>query len=396
MSRVEIVGLDPESERPVRVTCEHGMITNVESTKLETQSYVSPGFIDLQVNGHSGFDLNAEQISVDTVSGLVCVMLANGVTCFAPTLITGPEERICRALSVIAEARTLHTKVANCVPFVHIEGPHISPLDGYKGAHSAEFVRPPSIAEFERWQHASNGLVGLVTLSPHFDRSAEYIRALVDRGVHVAIGHTHASPEQIRSAIDAGARLSTHLGNGIAELIPRHRNPLWTQLADDRISPTFIADGHHLPPDVLKAMFRAKGTERSILVSDSVALAGMPPGIYNTAVGGKVELHADGKLTVPGSEYLAGSTASMKQCISNVVKTTGVPLKDALSMATRNPGGFAGGRGRLAVAARADLVLFHWTDRLIVTDVWLAGERVYGRGEHSGDHHEEHATGKFL
>jgi len=392
MSRVEIVGLDPESESSIRVTCEHGVVASIESTNVETQLYVSPGFIDLQVNGHSGFDLNAEQIYVGTVTGLVDAMLANGVTCFAPTLITAPEERICRALSVIAKARALHAKVAECVPFVHIEGPHISPLDGYKGAHAAEFVRPPSIAEFERCQHACSGLVGLVTLSPHFDGSAEYIRALVDRGVHVAIGHTHASPEQIRSAIDAGARLSTHLGNGIADFIPRHRNSIWTQLADDRISTTFISDGHHLPPDVLKAMLRAKGIDRSILISDSVALAGMPPGIYSTAIGGKVELHEDGRLCVLGSEYLAGSTASLVQCISNVMKTTDVPLKDALRMATRNPGGFVRGRGQLAVGSRADLMRFQWTDRLIVSDVWLSGKHVHGGGEHVGYDDEEHAT----
>jgi len=395
MSKVEITGFDPQRGSPIRVSCENGVITGIESTTSESQLYLSPGFIDLQVNGHSGFDLNADQISTETVTGLVDAMLATGVTCFAPTLITAPEEKICRALGVIASARALHAKVADCVPFVHIEGPHISPLDGYKGAHAAEFIRPPSIAEFERWQSACNGLVGLVTLSPHFDGCADYIKALVSRGVHVAIGHTHASPDQIRSAIDAGARLSTHLGNGIADLIPRHRNPIWTQLADDRISTTFIADGHHLPPDVLKAMLRAKGTDKSILISDSVALAGMPPGVYSTSVGGQVELHADGRLCVLGSEYLAGSTASLAQCIANVVKSAGIPLEEALRMATRNPGEFVRGRGQLAVGSRADLVRFQLTDSLIVTDVLLSGKQVYARSEHAIDY-REHAPGTLL
>lgn len=384
MSRVEIVGLDPASESPIRVTCDGGMISAIESANIETQLYLSPGFIDLQVNGYSGFDLNAQQVSPETVAGLVDAMLANGVTSFAPTLITAPEERLCRALSVIANARKLHSKVAECVPFVHVEGPSISPLDGYRGAHPAEFVRPPSIAEFDRWQNACEGLVGMVTLSPHFEESAEYIRALVNRGVHVAIGHTHASPEEIKCAIDAGASISTHLGNGIAELIPRHRNPIWTQLADDRLCATFIADGHHLPSDVLKTFIRAKGTERSILVSDAVALGGMVPGTYTFAVGGDVELHANGRLTVLGSEYLAGSTASLAHCITNVVTSTGVTLQDALRMATVNPGGLIGGRGQLAVGARADLVRFQWADQLIVTDVWLSGKHVYESGGPTG------------
>jgi hypothetical protein len=127
---------------------------------------------------------------------------------------------------MIAEARQLDLKVAACVPFVYVEGPHISPRDGYRGAHPADAVRPPSITEFDRWQDAAGGIVRMVTMSPHFSKSAEYIAALVKRGVHVAIGHTRASPEQIRCAVDAGARLSTHLGNGIAQKIspgPRRR-----------------------------------------------------------------------------------------------------------------------------------------------------------------------------
>jgi N-acetylglucosamine-6-phosphate deacetylase len=292
-------------------------------------------------------------------------------------LITAPEEKICRALEVIAEARRNNNRVATCIPFVHVEGPHISQLEGYRGAHPVEAVRPPSIAEFDRWQNAAGGIVGMVTLSPHYRESDEYIVALVKQGVHIAIGHTHASPEQIARAVDAGASLSTHLGNGIAQEIPRHRNPLWSQLADDRLTATFIADGHHLPKDVLHAMLRAKGIERSVLVSDSVALAGMSAGIYTTPVGGQVELHPDGRLCVFGSEFLAGSTASLAQSIGHVVRETGLNLGDALAMATINPGHFAGGRGQLALGSRADLVHFRWKNEVVIEDVWLAGEKVY-------------------
>jgi N-acetylglucosamine-6-phosphate deacetylase len=328
------------------------------------------------VNGHAGFDVNAEQTSTAILSGLADAMLAHGVTCFAPTIITAPEEEICGRLKVIAEARSLDLKLAACMPFVHVEGPHISPLDGYRGAHPAHSVRPPSIAEFDRWQDSAGGIVGMVTLSPHFSESPEYIAALVRRGVHVAIGHTHASPEQIASAVNAGARLSTHLGNGIAQEISRHRNPLWSQLADDRLTATFIADGQHLPQDVLRVMLRTKGVGRSVLVSDSVALAGMPAGTYTTPVGGRVELRPNGRLCIIGSELLAGSTASLAQCIGHVVRMTEIPLKDAIIMATTNPGRFAGGRGRLAIGSRADLVRFRWNGEVSIEDVWLGGQRV--------------------
>jgi len=279
---------------------------------------------------------------------------------------------------VIAGARRNNRRAAACIPFVHVEGPHISPLDGYRGAHPAASIRPPSLAEFDRWQDAAGGLVGMVTLSPHYEETAEYVAALISRGVHVAIGHTHASARQIHLAVDAGASLSTHLGNGIAQMIPRHNNPLYPQLADDRLTATFIGDGHHLPADALKAMMRAKGMERCVLVSDAVALAGMPPGEYTTAVGGRVELRSDGRLSIPGTELLAGATTPLARCIGNVVRAAGLPLKDVLAMVTVNPGRYAGGRGHLSAGSRADLIRFRWTDEVSIEDVWLAGERVNG------------------
>ena len=371
-----ITGRDPQTGCSFLLLVEDGAIVRLLPSHEETELYLSAGLIDLQVNGCSGFDVNAQQLTQEIIVGLVDAMLAHGVTCFAPTIITAPEERICNALQVIAAARRHHSRVASCIPFVHIEGPHISPLDGYRGAHSIEWVRRPSIDEFDRWQHAAGGLVGLVTLSPHWQESPAYIAALCEGGVHVSIGHTHASPDQIRLAVEAGARLSTHLGNGIAPEIARHRNPIWAQLGEDRLTATFIADGHHLPPEILRSMVRAKGVERSVLVSDSVALAGMPPGVYTTPVGGRVEMDASGKLCVFGSELLAGSTASIAQCVSHLVNTAGVPLHQALAMASSNPGRFAGQRGRLTPGSRADIIRFRWSKEILIEDVWLAGERV--------------------
>ena len=377
MNTKAITGRDPGSGRSIAVIVEDGCIALIEDSDVDTDLYLSPGLVDLQVNGFAGFDVNGEDTSTEMVIGLVNALLAHGVTTFLPTIITAPESQICQRLKAIAEARSLHPDAAACIPFVHVEGPHISPLNGYRGAHPVDGVRPPSIAEFERWQDASGDAVGMVTLSPHFEESVEYIAALVRRGVQVAIGHTHASPEQIAIAVDAGACLSTHLGNGVAEEIHRHRNPIWSQLADDRLTATFIADGQHLPASVLKTMLRAKGKQRSILVSDSVALAGMPAGTYTTSVGGQVELRPDGRLCMAGSNLLAGSTASLVQCVGNMVRMIDIPLSDALKMATVNPGRHVGGRGQLAVGARADLIRFRWNDHLEIQDVWLAGERVH-------------------
>lgn len=334
------------------------MIRDIRQVSWTGEEWISPGIIDLQVNGFAGFDVNSERVDADTIVRLSRVMAAGGVTTFLPTVITSSIDQILRALRAVRDARASDPLVAAMVPYVHVEGPHISSLDGARGAHPREHVRKPHTDELTLWQRESGGVVGMVTISPHWDGVESYIRTAVASGVHVALGHTHATAERIRAAVDAGARLSTHLGNGIAGLIARHENAIWPQLADRRLSATFIADGHHLPADALYSMIRAKGTRRSILVSDAVALAGMAPGEYQTPVGGAVVLGGNGRLGVKGGEGLAGAVVPLKDGVARCMKMAGVPLRIAIKMATENPGRFVGGRGRLRVGDRADLICF--------------------------------------
>jgi N-acetylglucosamine-6-phosphate deacetylase len=360
MIQQSIQGRDPLTGEFVEVLIENGVIRSIAPKRSEEALWLSPGFIDLQVNGYAGCDLNAESITPELVIALTYRLFAVGVTTFVPAIITASEARIIAALRAIAEARNRSPVVRHVIPFVHLEGPHISPADGPRGAHPRNHVRPPDVAEFERWQAACGGLVGMVTLSPHWDSALPYIAHLASRRCVVAIGHTDAEPTRIHAAADAGAVLSTHLGNGVAHDLPRHPNLLWAQLADDRLMASFIADGHHLPADTLKAMLRAKGTERSILISDAVALAEMPPGQYQTPVGGTVELTAEGRIGIPGSQNLAGAALPLKSGIANVARLPGFSVRDSICMATENPGRLAGGRGVLRVGADADLVQFRW------------------------------------
>jgi len=353
-----IRGRSPQSGRVLEVIVEDGLVQAIREVRGENEAWLTSGLIDLQVNGYGGDDVNRENPDPDTIVSLTEKIIATGVTTYLPTVITASEAKITAALCAVAEARRSSKLVAHTVPYVHVEGPHLSPSDGPRGAHPLEHIRPPNLDEFNRWQTASGGLVGMVTLSPHFEGAAEYIAAMARKGVHVAIGHTDATPDQIHGAMDAGATLSTHLGNGSAALIPRHANVLWPQLADDRLTATLIADGHHLPNDMLKTMIRAKGVARSILVSDAVALAGMPPGQYETPVGGSVELNADGRLSLAGTEFLAGAALPLKDGVARAACFAGVSLSESLQMATRNPGRFTGGRGVLRVGAPADLIRF--------------------------------------
>lgn len=356
-------GRDPVSGNVNTIHCEDGLVSRVETCSTagfpDSEIWLCPGLVDLQVNGYCGCDLNADDLEIGTVQSLASDLLATGVTAFVPTLITASEQKLLRNLTVIAEARRSDPLLQHMIPFVHVEGPHIDSSDGPRGAHPVEYIRPPDILEFLRWQESSGDLVGMVTLSPHYPEATAYIRALSDRGVYVSIGHTNATGDQICCAIEAGARLSTHLGNGISQLLPRHPNPIWSQLADDRLTATFIADGHHLPDEALIAMLRAKTPSRSILISDLVAIGGLPSGRYSTPIGASVDLDADGKLRISDTEYLAGATSPLKNCVARVASQKGFSLGDAVRMATTNPGRLMR-RGVLVPGEPADMLRFRW------------------------------------
>ena len=377
-SSQRILGRDPATGRGIAVTTEGGLIKAIEYVDHGEQLWLSAGFVDLQVNGYAGHDLNGPTLDVATVRALCQALLKVGVTTFLPTLITAPESRIIAALRTIREARAQYSEVAAMVAGIHVEGPHIAPEDGPRGAHPAADVRPPSLAEFDRWQEAAGGLVRLITLSPHWPEAPAYIRHLVKAGVTVSLGHTSADAAQIGAAVEAGASLSTHLGNGSHAMMNRRHNHLWPQLADDRLTAMFIADGHHLAPDQLKVMLRAKGGGRALVVSDTVALGGLPAGKYVTPVGGKVELREDGFLAIDDGtgHYLAGAALPMIAAIPVLVGQVGLALGEAVALMTKAPGRYVGGRGVLAVGQPADLVAFRWdgsSARPEVSGVWLRG-----------------------
>jgi N-acetylglucosamine-6-phosphate deacetylase len=370
MKSHSITGRDALTGQTLRIAIEDDRIQEIGPGPASETAWLSPGFVDLQVNGYYGCDLNGETVDADTVIALVMRLAATGVTTFLPTIISASEERIVRALRAVAKARKASALAAHVIPFVHVEGPFLSPEDGARGAHPRDQIRPPSLAEFERWQSASGSLVGMVTISPHWENALEFISTLAGKGTLVSIGHTHAAPEQIHAAAAAGAKLST---------LPRHPNPIWSQLADDRLTATFIPDGHHLPADTLKVMLRAKTIARSILISDAAALGGMAPGMYQAPIGGRVELRADGRLSMAGTESLAGAALPLKDGIGNCVSSGICTLADAVRMTTENPGRLAGNRGVLRPGAKADLVRFTFNPeekRMKIHSVLIAGVEV--------------------
>ena len=304
---------------------------------MNRQLRTQPGLIDLQVNGYAGHDVNADDVDVETLADLTHALWAQGVTTYLPTVITASEEKITHVLAVIAAARRSDPLLAHSIAGIHVEGPSLAADDGPRGAHDARRLRDPDIAELERWQRAADGLVRVVTLAPERAGAAEYIVAATARGVRISLGHCTPAPEQVRSAVEAGATLSTHLGNGTHAQLPRHPNHLWSQLAEDRLTAMLIADGHHLPAETLTVMIRAKTPGRCVLTSDSAALAGSAPGLYSTPVGGSVEVRDDGSLRLPGTDLLAGSGSSLRDCLDWALQHLPVEPEDLLSMATITP-----------------------------------------------------------
>jgi N-acetylglucosamine-6-phosphate deacetylase len=294
-----------------------------------------PGFFDLQVNGFAGVDFGDPALTSERLLQAVAALEKTGVTRFLPTLITSSLETFSACARTIA--RTTHPAIAG----IHMEGPYLSPEDGPRGAHSRAFVRGADVDDFRRRQEAADGRIRLLTVAPEAPGALKVVEHAVGSGVRVAIGHTGATPAQIAAAVDAGATLSTHLGNGCAQVLPRHPNVIWEQLADDRLMASFIVDGHHLPPATVKAMIRAKTPARSILVTDAIAAAGMPPGRY-TLGGQEVELSPMGRVAAPGAPNLAGSALRLDAAIGNTVEFTGLPLEEVVPMASTRPAGYLG------------------------------------------------------
>ncbi len=358
-----ITGIDPLLEAP------------------EQADFIAPGWIDLQVNGFAGVDYNSPEAPHHEIGRSIREMFRTGVTSFFPTVITGSPDAMLRALRNLAAAKESIPEGPAMEAF-HLEGPYISPEDGPRGAHPAQWVRPPDLDEFHRFQDAAGGNIRLVTLAPEWPGAPRFIEALARGGVVVSIGHTQASGQQIAAAAGAGATLSTHLGNAAHKVLPRHPNYIWDQLAEDRLAASFIVDGIHLSEAFLKVALRAKGLDRSILVTDAVMPAGCAPGPFRLGEV-DVELHADGSVRMRGGTRLAGSALRMDRAISNAINLARLNLRDAITLATRNParvGRIPGRQRSLNPGERADLVRFRYHEdrkEIEVLETWLAGRQVY-------------------
>jgi len=392
---MRILGKLVGQSEPVEIAVKGGTIESIQRAGAETKHryggancWIASAFFDVQVNGFAGVDFNSPGLSSDAVWHVISKLREKGVVFFCPTVITHSFEHLAACLSAVDRV-CREPSVASCIPAIHLEGPWISREDGPRGAHPLEHARNADWEEFLRLQESAGGRIGMVTLAPEVPEALAVIERLVAAGIVVAIGHTAASPDTIRQAVQAGARMCTHLGNGSHLQMPRHHNYVWEQLAADDLWASFIVDGHHLPPSVVKCMVRAKGTQRSILTSDAISAAGMPPGRYRL---GAVDIvvqpnyraeRADGA----GSGILAGSAIDLLRGVENVIRFAGVSLSEAITMASANPARLMGLSSRIGTVESgrdANLIVFDWqpdSGSLHLQQTIMEGQIVYDAGK---------------
>ncbi|MDT7828656.1 N-acetylglucosamine-6-phosphate deacetylase [Pricia sp. S334] len=378
----KIEGILYSDGKPVSITSDNGKITIVSPLKNDAAAskiYIAPGLIDIQINGYVGVDFSGPDLTVEGVKKATKALWKAGVTSYYPTVITSDIERIKSNFAILAEARK-DPEIGSSIPGFHLEGPYISPIAGFRGAHLEKYIKKPDWDEFQELQKAADGGIELITLAPELDGAIPFIRKLVQSGVTVSLGHHNGSAKDVALAVEAGARLSTHLGNGCANEINRHHNPLWPQLSSDELTISIIADGHHLTREEVRTFYKTKGVDKTILVSDALDLAGLPPGEYTR--GERTLLLTPDVVKLPKENVLAGAASPISKCVGQVMEYTGCSLKDAIQMASTNPAEFfdLNERGTIETGKRADLILFTMKDNeMTIEQTYVKGELVFAR-----------------
>ncbi len=380
-----IKGLHYYDHSPVSIEISDGKIVQV--TRLEKlpegfpKVYIAPGFIDNQVNGFAGvtFALGSGELTLDGVRKATEELWKYGVTTYLPTLTTNSRELFFKNLSILKSAKNNDSLYGSIAGF-HLEGPYINPDDGYRGAHPKEHVRLPDWNEFMELYEVSGCNILQITIAPEMEGALDFITKCRQKGIIVALGHHNAPAGIVTSAVDRGAKISTHLGNGAANMINRHYNPFWSQLADNRLYISIICDNFHLLPEEINVFYKVKGVDKTILTSDVTSYGSLPPGYYQSGDGDSIIITDEGMLWNVAQGGLYGSASAITKGVGHIMRVTGCSLFEAVQMASTNPAKLYGlnDRGTIEPGKRADLVLFTLEDyHIIIQKTWVKGRLVY-------------------
>jgi N-acetylglucosamine-6-phosphate deacetylase len=295
------------------------------------------GFFDLQVNGYGGVDFNRPDLAAGDLHRACERLAADGVGGILATITTEALDRMAACLANVAALRERDPLAERLIAGFHIEGPFINEVPGYRGAHPADCIRPGNVDEMKRLLDAAGGFVRLVTIAPERDAGLAMTRLLARQGVIVSAGHCDPDLDQLRAAIDAGLSMFTHLGNGCPNQIPRHDNIIQRALSlCGRLWLCFIGDGVHIPLFALGNYLRVAGLEKTVVVTDAVAPAGLGPGTYGHGRFA-ITVRDDGAARIAGTEQLCGAALPLRGCFENLVRHVGLSEADARRLTVTNP-----------------------------------------------------------
>jgi len=365
--------LAPEPLGRAAVVFEEGRILDVVRDPLlpdlprdvrEVDGFICPGFVELQINGSFGASVGPDP---EALKRLVRELPKTGTTSFLPTLVSSPEDSYPAFLDAVSEARNVP---GARMLGAHLEGPFLSPLR--KGAHDPANLQPIDLSLIQ--ELAGSGLVRMMTLAPELPRAREAIRLLLENGVVPSAGHTDATYEELKCAVDVGLRTGTHLYNAMSPLVHRAPGAVGALLSDGRTRAGIIADGVHVHEAALQIAYGQKGPGALALVTDAMEAAGMPAGEYELG-GRKVRLEA-GAVRLP-DETLAGSALTMDAALRNAARFLDIPLHEALRMTTSTPAAILGlpTKGRIAPGADADLIVLSAEGE--VRETLVSGRTIY-------------------
>jgi N-acetylglucosamine-6-phosphate deacetylase len=295
------------------------------------------GYVDLQVNGYADVDFNADELDAEAVAAVCARLREDGVAGILATVITADVDAMCRRLANICRVRDASRSIAEVIWGIHIEGPFLNEQAGYIGAHPVACARPADLETMKRLLGAAGGLTRIVTLAPERDDGGQVTSFLAAQGVRVSAGHCNPTLDELRSSIDAGLSLFTHLGNGCPMMLPRHDNIIQRVLGlSDRLMISFIADGVHVPFVALGNYLQCCGFERAFIVTDAIRGAGLGPGEYSI---GDQRVVVDENLATWAADrsHLVGSAGTMQRSAENLRMKLGFDEERIRQLMVENP-----------------------------------------------------------
>jgi N-acetylglucosamine-6-phosphate deacetylase len=360
---------------------ESGTITGIgQDNRIPTNEdidaqnlFLAPGFIDLHIHGGHGFDFLDS--TAEEFASAATFHLSGGTTSLCPTAATATYEKFEVVISRWQEAQPLTR--CRLLP-LHLEGPHLAP--GKAGAQDPSLMRAPNKADIE-WVLARTSAISQITIAPELPGALEFIAAMSGAGIRMSAGHTEADAEVMQKAVTAGLKKVTHLFNAMSSASKkgmfRQAGVLEYALAEQSLFCELVADGFHVVPTLMRMAYNAKGPDRIMLITDALAGAGKPVG-YEFQLGRLGCKVGPGYGMLADGSALAGSLALTIDLIRQMTKSVGIPLREAVRMASLTPARVLGREKQLGSIAKdkaADFVLFD--DDFRVHGVWVGGERVW-------------------